>query len=307
MSNDKVFYVYVWIRLDTNEPFYVGKGKGERWRFHYQRNERFQRIINKTDVAVCIIADELTEQEALETEIYCIWYYRDVLGYDLANFTDGGEGLCGYRHTEETRRKLRKLKLGKPSALKGRTLSEETKKKIREALKGRISPNKGKQLSLEHRMKLKENHKGMTGKTHSEETREKISRGRMGWNPTEETREKMRNNCIRLKTHERLKPFQFKKGNTPWNKGRPWSEEERRKLSLAHKGKTLPEEQKEKIRKSTQKTYDSMLKERFPEHFYTAIKEGLKVGKLKKDICNELSISMHHLRRIIEVYERESV
>ena len=24
------YYVYEWIRLDTNEPFYVGKGKGNR-------------------------------------------------------------------------------------------------------------------------------------------------------------------------------------------------------------------------------------------------------------------------------------
>lgn len=23
------YYVYEWIRLDTNEPFYVGKGKGK--------------------------------------------------------------------------------------------------------------------------------------------------------------------------------------------------------------------------------------------------------------------------------------
>ena len=28
MKNE--YYVYEWIRLDTNEPFYVGKGKGNR-------------------------------------------------------------------------------------------------------------------------------------------------------------------------------------------------------------------------------------------------------------------------------------
>lgn len=26
----KEYYVYEWIRLYTNEPFYVGKGKGDR-------------------------------------------------------------------------------------------------------------------------------------------------------------------------------------------------------------------------------------------------------------------------------------
>lgn len=27
---NKIYYIYEWIRLDTNEPFYVGKGKGNR-------------------------------------------------------------------------------------------------------------------------------------------------------------------------------------------------------------------------------------------------------------------------------------
>ena len=27
---ENVFYVYEWIRLDTNEPFYVGKGRDNR-------------------------------------------------------------------------------------------------------------------------------------------------------------------------------------------------------------------------------------------------------------------------------------
>lgn len=302
MSNDKVFYVYEWIRLDTNEPFYIGKGKGDRWRCK-QRSERFLRIMKKTDVAVHIIADELTEQEALEAEIYCIWYYRDVLGYELVNFTDGGEGVSGYKHSEESKSLMSVAKKGKPSPIKGCHLSEETKTKISRALIGRVSPNKGKELSHEHKKALKINHKGMSGKKQSYETRLKISEARKGWNPSEETREKMRNNCIRLKSHERLSPFE--KGNIPWNKGRAWTDEEKLKLSQAHIGKTLPDEQKEKIRVSTQKTYDNMLKERFPIDYYHAIKNGLNANKLKKDICEELSITMHNLRRIIEVYERD--
>jgi len=46
----------------------------------------------------------------------------------------------------------------------------------------------------------------------------------------------------------------FKKGYTPWNKGKkykakPLSEEHRKKLSKSHKGKTLTKEHKEKISK----------------------------------------------------------
>ena len=33
------YYVYEWIRLDTNEPFYVGKGKGIRWKSFDRRNK----------------------------------------------------------------------------------------------------------------------------------------------------------------------------------------------------------------------------------------------------------------------------
>lgn len=32
MKNNNEYYVYEWIRLDTNEPFYVGKGKKDRWK-----------------------------------------------------------------------------------------------------------------------------------------------------------------------------------------------------------------------------------------------------------------------------------
>ena len=41
------YYVYEWIRLDTNEPFYVGKGHGNRWKHTDGRNSYFTNIINQ--------------------------------------------------------------------------------------------------------------------------------------------------------------------------------------------------------------------------------------------------------------------
>lgn len=91
MYND--YYVYEWIRLDTNEPFYVGKGHGERWKTLTRgNNQHFNNIVKNIDVAVNILKENLSEEEAFDLESYYIWYYRDVIGYDLCNLTDGGEG-----------------------------------------------------------------------------------------------------------------------------------------------------------------------------------------------------------------------
>ena len=65
MNND--YYVYIYWRLDTNEPLYVGKGKGRRWK-RLNRNKHFNRIINKYPVSVTIEKDNLTENEAFYWE-----------------------------------------------------------------------------------------------------------------------------------------------------------------------------------------------------------------------------------------------
>lgn len=55
---NKDYYVYIYYRLDTNEPFYVGKGKGDRWRRTDKttrgHNKHFMNIINKIPIAVVI-------------------------------------------------------------------------------------------------------------------------------------------------------------------------------------------------------------------------------------------------------------
>lgn len=128
MNMNNVYYVYEWIRLDTNEPFYVGKGKGNRWRsFNRKYNPYFMRVINNVDVAVNILENNLSEQAALEYEVYYIEYYKD-LGYELTNLTPGGDNppivhltgkrngmygrflndnpFYGKKHTNETRRRM---------------------------------------------------------------------------------------------------------------------------------------------------------------------------------------------------------
>lgn len=107
MAND--YYVYIYWRLDTNEPFYVGKGKLYRYYHLYNRGNHFNNIINKCEVAVEIVMDNLTEEQAHGIECWIInelvfeyGYSIDILnnvsiekGRHLVNATWGGEGMSG--------------------------------------------------------------------------------------------------------------------------------------------------------------------------------------------------------------------
>ena len=62
------YYIYIYWRLDTNEPFYVGKGCKNRWRDFRKRSKNFNNIINKFPFTVVIEKDNLTESEAFYWE-----------------------------------------------------------------------------------------------------------------------------------------------------------------------------------------------------------------------------------------------
>lgn len=151
------YYVYEYIRLNTNEPFYVGKGKRGRWKDIKGRNEWFIKVVNKCDVAVNILHDNLEEQIALNFECWYIHEYKYVIGYDLVNIADGGEstalsgklnGMYGKKHSDETKKKIsdsRKDKyFGENNHFYGKHHTEEARKKISEKAMGRVSPMKGK-------------------------------------------------------------------------------------------------------------------------------------------------------------------
>jgi len=108
---------------------------------------------------------------------------------DGLNMTDGGEGMLGYKYSDESREKMSKSRKGKPKyKLRGRPLSEETKRKLSEKAKLRPNPNKGKKYSEERKKKIglsKIGNKYMLGKKHSDETREKmkISKSKISGKP----------------------------------------------------------------------------------------------------------------------------
>ena len=182
-------FVYRHIRLDTNQPFYIGIGKDERYYFRAtkksQRNIHWKRIVAKTDYRVEILMDDITYDEAKEKEIEFIKLYGriNLSNGPLCNMTDGGEGNLGYVATEETRKKL------------SNSISEWTKNRVRsekeiESLSQRMKAFQNdpyfirkKNEGLRNSEKLKAyyiSRRGVPGVKHTKETKLKMSLARIG-------------------------------------------------------------------------------------------------------------------------------
>ena len=61
------------------------------------------------------------------------------------NFTIGGDGSNGFKHSLETRKKISELQKGKNHCNYGKHLPKETRRKISETLKGRKRPDQSEQ------------------------------------------------------------------------------------------------------------------------------------------------------------------
>jgi hypothetical protein len=88
----KQFYVYVQCKPD-GEPFYVGKGHGERAWSLKPRNLHYERIVSKhcNDGIIVHIYNCESERHAFECERWMIAYGRSNC-WNLSNVQDGGQG-----------------------------------------------------------------------------------------------------------------------------------------------------------------------------------------------------------------------
>lgn len=106
------FYVYIHRKKSNNEIFYVGKGKDRRAYWKSRRNQYWQNIVNKYGYIVEILKDNLTENEAFNLEMETIKEYKKQ-NINLCNMTNGGEGMTGFKHSEETKRLYSKNRTAK--------------------------------------------------------------------------------------------------------------------------------------------------------------------------------------------------
>ena len=182
-------YLYRHIRLDKNEPFYIGIGtdnKFQRANSKENRNKFWHRIVNKTKYEVEILFFDLTRDEAKIKEIEFIKLYGKKINKTgcLSNITDGGDGNSGNKHTEEAKRKIGEANKYKDYSKRNKSYmqTKEYKDKVSKINTGRKMPD-----SMREKTSLR-----MKNRILSESQKDKLRKLRLGSKASDETKEKMR-------------------------------------------------------------------------------------------------------------------
>jgi hypothetical protein len=170
--------VYRHIRLDTNEPFYIGIGITEKRAYNrINRSNYWKRIVSKTEYRVDILFDDLSKEEACEKEKeFILLYGRVDLGTGtLVNLTSGGQYT---KHSDETKMKISERH-------KGRIHTDEAKKNMLEGQRKRTDIRKPCSDETRSKMRI-----ASTGRKHTEESISKMRIASTGKKPSEETLKK---------------------------------------------------------------------------------------------------------------------
>lgn len=173
--------IYIGSAININDRFLDHKQMLKRNKHH---SKKLQNSVNKHGLENFIfeIIEECGKELLIEREQYWIdeldsynnGYNSRPIASNMLNFVFSTESkekmkkshkglqngdkhpLYGKKHSEETKEKIRKSKIGKK-------LSEETKSKMSKIRKGRSSPMKGKRHSEETKEKISKNHINVNG------------------------------------------------------------------------------------------------------------------------------------------------
>jgi hypothetical protein len=104
-SMNTAFYTYGHY-TEAGRLFYIGKGQGKRAHVKTGRSRHWKNIVNKHGLKVEIFANWQSEQDAHTHERFLIACFRDDLGTQLVNLTDGGEGSSGWSPDADTRARM---------------------------------------------------------------------------------------------------------------------------------------------------------------------------------------------------------
>lgn len=161
--------IYAYFDKKDNSVVYVGKDsnidKNRRDKEHRSQSQYhkqpFNRILqnNPNRYTYQVLVWDVKDQETLTAlEIQNIRQLKPKF-----NFTDGGDGTTGYKHSEQNKEKFSRLKMGENNPFFGKKHSEETKQKMSESRSGENNPMWGKHHSEKAKEKMSENHWDNTG------------------------------------------------------------------------------------------------------------------------------------------------
>jgi group I intron endonuclease len=204
----------IYVFTFPNGKQYVGQTVNVKARFSQHRNTKDRRMV-VSDAIKKHGWDNVTRQEMTCPKEYLDWMESEWIrvlncispnGYNIET-----GGFRGSRHlSEQTRRKL-------SVAGKGRKFTEEHKERIRQASKGKHGGEKNGMFGKkhpEHSTHMTGDLNPMSGRNHSEDARNKISRAAKGRHHTDEAKRKMSES----------------------RKGKLFSDEHKRKIGEAQRG-----------------------------------------------------------------------
>ena len=240
----EVYYVYLLLDpLNFYLPFYIGKGKDQRCYSHLsesmetsENKRKTKHIIhirnNGHEPIVMKWIENIDEDMAYNIEMELIERFGrkglDTSGI-LMNYNKGGPNppvmvgadnpMFGKTRPKDVKDAISRAKKGRPAWNKGKPRPQSVKDAISRANKGRKDPYKGTRRSddVRERMRLgwkkfKEqnpNHKfkGFSKESHSEETKAKISKankGQIPWNKEKPMTEEAKKKALETKRRNKL-------------------------------------------------------------------------------------------------------
>ena len=177
------YYLYRHIRVDKNEPFYIGIGTKSEQDLKYGYygrasakhidNNIWLKIIAKTEWRweILLESDDRKFISEKEKEFILLYGRKCDNSGTLANLTLGGEENHGYKHSNEAKRKISESQKGKPGRRLGAKLTPEQCEKFSEIQKEVAN----RPEMLEFRKEKMMGNTYMLGKIHSDESKKKMS------------------------------------------------------------------------------------------------------------------------------------
>lgn len=297
--------------------FYIGSAANFEQRFTRHRKQLeagthhskfMQRVYTKhgLDALVFEIIERCEREQLLIRE----QHYLDTLNPSMNSYKTAGSPM-GFKPTEEQRRRQSERQKGRKVKFSAQAIenirahackpkSEEVKRKISESAKRRGTDHL---RNPEVVAKVAAAHRGMK---RSEETKRKISEAKRGSKRSPEAVEAMK--ALMRSPDMRARLSEKAKLRPAHNKGKPMSEEQKAKLSLAMKGRRLSEDHKQKIRSSLPKdmkhTEEAKKKiaeshKKFTDEKVLEIRRLYATGLSLQQLANQYSVQRHTIGRVV--------